>query len=244
MGWLSDVGKNMTFQGGVKGAIDPFGIFGGGGGDEEDRPPTMLDIAQQFGPAAQEYFNTMKGLAPQEGQLGLDMLKQFGLPMAQERYNVANQLYPYTTGLQEKLAQQASEGINAGLTPNELRIVQDAIRGSLGSQATSGLGVNRLSGSILDSTRARQSQYQNMGMQLTGRMPLYQAETPYYSNFLSQFTPGQAMEYGLGAYELTPEMGNPLMALLGTAGGLAIGSQFGDPLRGAELGAKIGTLFA
>lgn len=74
-----------------------------------------------FGPVAQEYMNTTKNIAPQQGQLQLDMLNQYGIPMAQAQQDYFTKMFPQTSQLREALSTQALEGMQAGLTPNELR---------------------------------------------------------------------------------------------------------------------------
>ena len=220
-------------------ASNLFGMFGGGGDEEEE--VTIMDLLSQLPGAAQIGMDTTSSIAPQQAQLQLDLLRQYGLPIAQEKYNAANTMYPYTTQLQEQLAKQASEGISAGLTANEARIVNDAIRGSLGTQAVSGLGVNRLASGLLNETRSRQLQYQNMGQALTNRMPLFTAETPAYTDYASMITPSTLLGLDQNMFnQLTAQQGaysGGLSSMIGGIGSiLGMLSNNGGNSTGSSLG--------
>ena len=163
------------------------GLFGGGG---EEEAPSFLDLLSQLPEAAQIGMDTTKQIAPQQAQMQLDLLRQYGLPIAQEQQQAFSQMYPETAGLPEYLAKQVYEGSQAGLTKNEQRIINDAVRANLGEQAVSPTGTNRLSAELLAQTRDRQSQFLNLGQNLSSRVPLYQAQTPQYTDYASQISPG------------------------------------------------------
>ena len=165
---------------------DPMGLgygkslFGGGGGDE---PPSFLDLLSQLPEAAQIGMDTTQQIAPQQAQLQLDLLERYGLPIAAEQKRTFESLYPQTAQLPEFLAQAAMEGSQAGLTANEQRIINDAVRANLGEQAVSPLGTQRLGREYLDYVQGRQGQFLNLGQALSGRVPLYQAQTPQYTDY-------------------------------------------------------------
>lgn len=238
----SKVGKTTALGGAMS-------LFGGGGGDEEVSPPTLLEMAQQFGPAAQEFFETTQSIAPQQAQLQLDLLRQFGLPIAQEQQRQFAELSPFQAQLPEALAEQALEQSQAGLTPNEQRILTDAIRANLGEQAVSGLGTQRLGADLIQATQARQQQGRQLGLALSGRTPVFQGVVPQFTQFEAGFSPGQAIQAQQTAFSQLPvDEGNAaLFSGLGQLAGMGAGMFFGGPMGaavGGQAGSQLGQLFA
>jgi hypothetical protein len=218
------------------------GMFGGGGDDDEQSPPTLLESLAQFPEAAQLLFGTTQQIAPQQAQLQLDLLKQFGLPIAQQQQDIARELQPFTVDLQEALAKQATEGLTAGLTAQEQRIINDAIRSNLGEQAVSPLGTQRLGSELLNQTRQRQQGAQQLGFALTSRQPLFQGQVPQFTQFESGLTPGMALNQASTSFSQLPvdEGFGPLLSGLGSIAGQFAGSKAGSEL----ISSGIGKLFS
>ena len=243
------ISKNQAIGTGVGAIFGPVGAaagFGLGsmfGEKEEESVPTLADMINQWGSTAQTVFDYQKKLAPQEAQLNLDLLSQYGLPMAQTQQNIFSQLYPQLSQLPETLSAKALEGMQSGLTSNEQRILTDAIRANLGEQAVSGLGTQRLGADLINATNQRQQYYTNLGQNLSGRVPIYQGTVPQYSNFLSSYTPTSTFGTQLESYNMLPTSGiEQLLAVLGQIGGTAAGAYFGGPA-GAQIGGQVGSQF-
>ena len=96
-------------------------FFGGskGGSSQPQGPAPVAQVPQAptYGASVKDYvdnypqlFALQQKYAPQEAQQQLDLLNQYGPELTKYYTDEQQRLTPYTYGLQEQLAQQASEG--------------------------------------------------------------------------------------------------------------------------------------
>lgn len=209
----------------------------------EDTSMSLSQIFQQFGPLQQQLLDVSKDIAPQQAELQLDLLRRFGLPLAQAQRGIQEGLFPQTAGLQELLAGQVAEGVS----PDSafLRERLDQLRGGLGLQARSesGIGQDFLSRRLLAEQQGQENIMRNVGLSLIGQTPAPLPQAPRTSDFSSQFSPGQFLS-GFQSNEqlnaaLQPQsLLSQLLPAIGTAAGFA----FGGPAGGA-IGGSLGSSF-
>lgn len=146
-------------------------------------------------------FAEQQRQAPLEAQQQLDLMKQFGVPLAQAGYDVQKALYPEVTALTEKLATTASQGMDSGLPDWAKQTYQDTFRAQLGDNALSGVGADYMSRGMMQQEKDWRDYYNNLGLTIAGRQPLMQPQAPQTSNYAGGFTPNSVMSYNASNYQ-------------------------------------------
>lgn len=148
--------------------------------------PQLMQLQQQYNPqlAAQD-FALAQEYAPKYQQLMQD---------------TEAQAYPYTAGLQEQLAKRASEGIGGGLTPQLEQSYRERLRSEIGPNVGSGIGADYVSRGLVDAEQQYQRYYDDLGLSLTGRLPLSQATNPQLRTASSILAPQDVMSFNQGVY--------------------------------------------
>jgi len=144
-------------------------------------PPTQAQTAADYAAALPIYYKAALEYEPQIAQMEKD---------------IQSQLYPETSALQENLAKQASEGMNASLPDWYKNNVADTLKSQLGrnlvynptAQEDYGLKTNQAYKDWGD-------YYRNLGLSVTSRQPLTQP-----NNMMLTATPQQAMGYNANTY--------------------------------------------
>lgn len=187
--------------------------------------PQIYQASLQYDPqfAAQEY-GLQAEYAPQYAKL----------------YRDANAAaYPETAGLQEKLAAQASAGIDSPLPDYLKKQYLDQLHSEVGDNAGSGIAGDYVSTNLLNLGKSYQDYYRNLAFSLSGNLPLTTAQPQNlpqvgagynYAN-TSNFTQGTYAPYA-GAYANIANSANAAnssnykskLALYGTA--IGSGSSF------------------
>jgi len=148
---------------------------------EPPKAPTAVQTATDFASAMPVYYKTALEFEPQ---------------IAQMQQGIQQQLYPYTAGLQEQLAQQAQQGMSAGMPEIYRGQVSDAIKSQFGRNAVyNPIGQQQYGIGMADAERNWQQYYQNMGLSLAGRQPLTQP-----NNMMQSYTPAANMNYASTNY--------------------------------------------
>lgn len=223
MGWISD-------------------MFGGG--EEEATKPTMENSLDEWIALLPKLMSTQQQYAPQEAQLQYDMFSQYAPQYAQVQSDIYKQQYPTTYGLQELLAQQATEGSTGELTESERRQFLDLQKSLVGEQSTAGIGTDYIGSNLLNYVQGRKQQNQNLGLSLLGKIPMTQIQSPSYSNMFGTSANsllGTSMQYPQFQAQFASgnTSGNQLGSLLGAGAGAAIGTMI-MPGIGTTIGAGLG----
>lgn len=146
-------------------------------------PPTYGQQLSDYISNYPQLFNLEKQYSPQEAQLQLDILKQYGPEYSAEYQRQLQELYPVTSGLQEQLATLASQNMGASLPDSLKSQYQDQLRAELGSNVGSGIGSDYVSRNLINLGEDYKKYYQNLGLSLLGNQPLAQptSQVPYNS---------------------------------------------------------------
>lgn len=159
--------------------------------------------------------------------------QQYGPQFAQLQYDLGQRFYPYTSGLQEQLARQSAEGISAGVPDWMRQEYISNLRAASGENVGSPIAADYESTGLLRLGEDYRNYFRNLGLSLTGRLPLTQGQNVAMGGIPS------ALNYGSQNY------GNYVSGLVnqpfGYHGGQ--GSRFGGALQGAAGGALAGSPF-
>lgn len=220
-------------------------------------PPSMSQNISEYIQNYPKLFELSKQYGPQEAQLGLDLLKQFGPQYDAYESQQQKELTPYTYDLQESLAKLAGENMNADL-PGKLRETYlDQFRSEIGPNVGSGIGAGYVSDNLARASEGYRNYYQNLGLSLINRVPVGSVSPtiPQFSNPVGNYGFGDLQGYNAQNY------GNYVNALISqpfiygpqgsgksrfnTTGALTGGAQgyaYGGPV-GAGIGAVMGGFF-
>lgn len=148
--------------------------------------PQLVALQQQYNPqlAAQD-FALAEQYVPKYQQLMQETEKQ---------------AYPYTAGLQEQLAKRAQEGIGGVLTAQMEQSYRDRLRSEIGPNVGSGIGADYVSRGLIDAEQQYQRYYDDLGLSLTGRLPLSQAQNQQFRTTSNVLDPTSVMGFQQGVY--------------------------------------------
>jgi hypothetical protein len=169
------------------------------GGDThitEPNPPPAPTTAQSMAEWVQNYpavFNLQQQYAPQEAAQQVALTQQYAAPMGQAFKTAQDQMYPNETALSNQLTQTATEGMQSQVPDWQRAQYQSDLNANLGTNVGSGIGADYVSRGLLQQQQDWNKYYQNMGMSIAGKQPVYGAQQPQTSNYASQFTPNAVM---------------------------------------------------
>lgn len=209
------------------------------------QPPTMSQNIEEYIRLYPKLFDLEKQYSPQEAQLQLDLLNQYGPKFNDYLVSQQKELTPYTYGLQEQLAQLASDNMG-GRLPNRLSDVYvDQFRSEIGPNIGSGVGADYVSSNMAKLNEDYSRYYQNLGLSLINRIPMNSISptTPNFSNPAGNFGIGDLSRYNQGNY------GSYVGALVsqplyyprsGGSGGFNTQGAIGGGFSGAQAGSAFG----
>ena len=153
--------------------------------------PSGSDSMAEFVKYYPELVALEQQYSPEMAQLQLKLLQDYGAPIAQASRDVAKAISPETVALQEKLASVASEGMDAGLTPEMESYYNDIFNANLGQNTGSPIGADYKSRAMLNQLFEQKKYYNDLGLSISGRQPV--------SAFSGQgmTTPGQQVGMGM-----------------------------------------------
>lgn len=188
--------------------------------------PALYDAQMKYDPKLQQlYLDMMRQFAPQLMQEQLNLQQGFGDKFANEEYllqskyqplyaalnkNINDSLYPYTSGLQEQLAEQATNGMKAELPEWMKKQYLSNLYSQLGTNAGSPIAANYASTGLLSQQKQFNDYYRDLGLSVAGRQPLtsataantaqIQAPQMQSTNYMQGYQPAQSLSYQQGNY--------------------------------------------
>jgi hypothetical protein len=185
--------------------------------------PTTAESIDAWVKAMPAVFSEQQRQAPLEAQQTMDLYNQYALPLAQADYNANAALYPETAKLQENMAGQAAEGMNATQMPDWMRKnYQSDMNANLGTNAGSPIGADYVSRGMQNQLFEQQKYYRDLGLSLAGRQPLSQASQPATTNYASTFTPTSVMNQNQQGYASYTQAARPIAMQSGKTQGSAL----------------------
>lgn len=231
-------------------------VFGGGTTKIEQpaapAAPTVTSSLQDYITNYPQLFQLMQQYAPQEAQMNVDLTKQYAGDMGMALKTAQEAAYPEETKINNLLNAQVQEGMGSEIPQWMQDQYRSNMNAQLGNNVASPIGADYMSRGLLQQNQDWKQYYTNLGLSITGRQPVYQANTPSYTNQLGNYTPTSVMNYNQGIYGTQAGMynsqlnsatqmasqGNPWTNALGGIAGMGIGSFMGG--WGGAAGTKFG----
>jgi len=215
------------------------------------QPTSSVDAVKEWVSSMPQVYETQMKYAPQEAAQQVALAQQYAEPLGQAYLTAQKAMYPEQYALQEELMSKARAGMAEGMPEWAKQSYLDTMRGNLGTNVGSPIGADYTSRGLLQQQNQWQQYYQNMALSLSGSQPIYQAQSPTTSNYMSNFTPSSVLGYtaqNYGSYanaysNMNRNSGSPWGSILGTIGGGLLGSFTGGlgTAAGMALGNKLGS---
>ena len=172
---------------------------GSGGGQSQPAPPPT----PQAGTSITEFienqprlFELQQEQAPQEAQLQLELLQEFGPQLGAAARDAQRAVNPETSAIQEELAGTARARMRGeGISQAERDQFLSDFSGQLGTNAGSPIGAFDTSRNLMLMNQQRQREGENLGLSLAGRQPLAQPAAPQTNNISGSLTPGDILGF-------------------------------------------------
>lgn len=162
--------------------------------------PTAGQSAKEWADAMPQVYETEMKYAPLQAQSELDLLQKYAAPIGQAYKSAMESLYPETAGLQENLAAQANQGMNAEMPTWMKDAYKDQFNANLGTSAGSPIGADYMSRGMMMQQKQYNDYYRDLALSVSGRQPLAQPVQPQTGNYSQGFTPGNVMAMNQGTY--------------------------------------------
>jgi hypothetical protein len=180
----------------------PHGASGKGGSQmtvqsvQAPPAPSTADAINAWVQSMPQVYQTQMQYAPLEAQQQVELAQQYAAPLAMAQRQANEILYPGTAGLQENLAEQASQGMNATEMPDWMsRQYRNELKSNLGTNVGSPIGADYVSRGMQSQLFNQQKYYRDLGLTLAGRQPLATPQGPQTSNYMGNFSPSANMGY-------------------------------------------------
>ena len=175
-----------------------MGCFDMGGGTTINQPatpaaPSTAESIQAWTESMPAVFAEQQRQAPLQAQQQVDLATQYAPQLGAAAKAGQEALYPETSALQEQLAGQASEGMNAQMPDWMQEKYRSDMAANLGSNVGSGIGADYQSTGMLQAQQGYQNYYRNLGLSLAGRQQLASPTMPQTGQYSQGFTPQTVM---------------------------------------------------
>jgi len=148
-----------------------------------------------------EYYQAQLEYGPKFAEMQYQQFGQYAPLYTAKAKEIQEEAYPETAALQESLAAQAATGMEEGVPDWMREEYLSGIRAQLGPQAASRMGGDVVSRGLMAQKQSLQDYYRNLGLSITGRLPLQQTMTPGYTAApISMPGAESIMGYGAGTY--------------------------------------------
>jgi len=181
---------------------DKNGDVFGGGGDPPQAPsqPSTADAVNAWIQGMPQVYQTQMEYAPKQAAQAVELAKTYAQPYGEAMKTAQEALYPGTSAIQEKLANQALTGMDSTIPDWMKQQYQSNVNANLGTNVGSGMSADYVSRGLLEQQKGWNDYYRNLGLSVSGRQPLTQASTPSTTDYMSQFTPNSVMNYMSNGY--------------------------------------------
>lgn len=162
--------------------------------------PSTAEAVRAWVDAMPQVFETEMKYAPLQAQQEVDLAAKYAEPYGRALKTAQEALYPGTSAIQEKLANQSLAGMESGV-PTWMRdqYLSD-LRANMGTNVGSGIGADYTSRGLLSLNEDWRRYNQNLGLSVTGRQPLTMASTPQTAQYSQNFNPQDVMNYKANTY--------------------------------------------
>ena len=162
--------------------------------------PTTAESIKAWTESMPTVFAEQQRQAPLQAQQQVELAQQYAAPMGQAMQQAQSAMYPETSALQEQMAGQAAEGMQAEMPSWMQEQYRDTYASNLGSNIGSGIGADYQSTGMLQAQQGYQDYYRNLGLSLAGRQPLASPQTPQTGQYSQNYNPQDVMGYNATNY--------------------------------------------
>ena len=180
--------------------------------------PKLLDqqLAMQSKyaePLLRQNYELQKEYAPKMMADEFELQKKYMPELTKLQYETEKGLYPETSALQEQLAKQAREGMTSDVPDWMKQEYLSNLNANLGTNIGAPIAADYVSRGLLEQKKGWRDYYRDLGLTMTGRLPLRQAsgvQSPQVNvpqtqglNWTQNFTPQNVMNFknqGYGSY--------------------------------------------
>jgi len=148
--------------------------------------PAMMALQQKY--------------APQEAALQVQLAQQYAQPLGEAYKTAQEAMYPGETAITNNLNQQVQEGMQSQVPDWMKQEYLSNLNANMGTNAGSPIAADYVSRGLLQQKQDYQNYYRNLGLSITGRQPVYQAQQPQTTNQLSSYTPQSVLGYNSNIY--------------------------------------------
>jgi len=162
--------------------------------------PSVQDSMAQYVQSLPALYEAQMQYEPQLQQQQLAMLQQYGTQFGEAYKGMNDAMYPETAGLQEQIAQKASEGMSAEMPQWAKDSYRNEMNSNLGTNAGSPIGADYASRGMMEQQKGWNDYYTNLGLSAAGRQPLATGGTTPQTNYMQGYQPNQALSYNSQNY--------------------------------------------
>ena len=204
----------------------------GGTTIEQPTQPTVTSSITDYVKNYPALFNLQQKYAPQEAAQQVALAQKYAGALGTAYKTAQEAMYPAETAITNSLNQQIQSGMSSQVPEWMRNQYQSDLNANLGTNVGSGIGADYISRGLLQQQQDWQNYYRNLGLSVTGRQPVYSAntQTPNSNAITQGYTPQGVMNYNqqgygtaAGLYSSTSNQSPAWMNVLGTLGGAALG---------------------
>ena len=177
--------------------------MGGSGQPAQPTPPAQpstADSIQAWTENMPAVFEEQQRQAPLDAQQQLELLQQYGVPLAEAYRLTEKAANPEAAALQTSLTEQATEGMQSDV-PQWMQDEYLSNRSAqLGTNVGSPVAADYQSTGLLQQKQEWQNYYRNMALSISGRQPVGSGQSPQTANYTQGFTPGSVMNMQASTY--------------------------------------------
>ena len=162
--------------------------------------PTAAESTAQWVESMPDVFAEQQRQNPLAAQQSLELMEQYGVPLAQAYRATENAANPQAASLQNQLSAQASEGMSAD-TPQWMQdeyLSNSAAQ--LGTNIGSPIAADYQSTGMMKQKMDYQNYYRDMGLSISGRQPVGKGATGQNVDYTAGYTPGSVMDFNSSTY--------------------------------------------
>lgn len=183
--------------------------FGGKTTIQQATPPAAPSVSSSI----TDYVNALPKLqqaeleyAPKSAAQDFELAQQYYPEYTKLMQQTEAGLYPETAALQESLAKKAREGMDAAIPESMRTAYLDTLRSEVGPNVGSGIAGDYVSRNLINLQHDYNRYYNDLGLSLTGRLPLQQTATPAFAKSAQGFDANSAMGFNQGNYGTAANM--------------------------------------
>jgi hypothetical protein len=149
---------------------------------------------------APQIFALQQQYAPQEAAQQVELAQKYAGQLGEAYKSAQEAMYPEEAALNKQLTKMTSEGLSSDVPDWMQQEYLSNLRANMGTNVGSPISADYTSRGLLQQKKDWQDYYTNLGLAITNRQPVYSAQSPSYSNYMSSWNPSTVMSYNSSTY--------------------------------------------